>query len=127
MSSKQSSIKLVWIPVCLGLTHLTLQVNLLQPFFVQYRWAHTFIVSLVGTLVSMMLTWNFIKTPLKFMYSCFFKPLGKHDNQQNRLESFYQDQATSNKNKKLTCFFIFFNFFSFFSLSLLLNTYIYSL
>ncbi|KAI9302372.1 hypothetical protein BJ944DRAFT_167417 [Cunninghamella echinulata] len=81
--SKKSSIRLVWIPVCLGLTHLTLQVNLLQPFFVQYRWAHALMLSLVGTTVSMLLTWQSIKTPLMFMYSCFFKPLGKHSNQQN--------------------------------------------
>ncbi|KAI8380989.1 uncharacterized protein BYT42DRAFT_494036 [Radiomyces spectabilis] len=41
-----------------------------------------------------MLTWNKIKTPLMFMYSCFFKPLGDHGaNLQNRLESFYRDQA----------------------------------
>ncbi|CAO3568358.1 unnamed protein product [Mortierella alpina] len=37
-----------------------------------------------------------IRTPLKFMYACFFKPLGKRgadSTQQVRLEAFYKDQA----------------------------------
>ncbi|KAI8076787.1 uncharacterized protein BX664DRAFT_367349 [Halteromyces radiatus] len=51
-------------------------------------------LSVVGTLISMIVAWQNIRTPLMFMYSCFFKPLGKHQNQQSRLESFYHDQAT---------------------------------
>ncbi|CAO3579711.1 unnamed protein product [Absidia cylindrospora] len=91
---RQLPIRYVWIPLCLGLTHLTLKGHILQPFFDQYRWAHALMLSVVGTLVSMMVAWKNIKTPLMFMYSCFFKPLGKHDSHQSRLESFYQDQAT---------------------------------
>ncbi|KAG0198517.1 hypothetical protein BGX28_008037 [Mortierella sp. GBA30] len=37
-----------------------------------------------------------VKTPLKFIYSCFLKPLGKSGDvstQQGRLEAFYKDQA----------------------------------
>jgi betaine lipid synthase len=42
------------------------------------------------------LAWDKIYPCLKFMYSCFFKPLGNHGNdQQSRLEAFYQDQAKS--------------------------------
>ncbi|ORX59384.1 S-adenosyl-L-methionine-dependent methyltransferase [Hesseltinella vesiculosa] len=91
---KQTSSRLFWIPVCLGLTHWTLQAKLLQPFLIQYRWAHALLFSLIGTLLSMCVAWDQVKTPLMFMYSCFFKPLGKHDNHQSRLESFYQDQAS---------------------------------
>ncbi|KAI8072735.1 hypothetical protein BC940DRAFT_232864 [Gongronella butleri] len=93
-SSKKPNLRLLWIPVCLSLTHWTLQAKLLQPFWVQYRWAHALLFSVIGTCLSMCVAWDQVKTPLKFMYSCFFKPLGKHDNQQSRLESFYEDQAT---------------------------------
>ncbi|KAI7816284.1 hypothetical protein BC939DRAFT_469609 [Gamsiella multidivaricata] len=39
-----------------------------------------------------------IKAPLKFIYSCFLKPLGKagdSSSQQGRLEAFYKEQAES--------------------------------
>lgn len=39
-----------------------------------------------------------IKTPLKFIYSCFLKPLSKNGDvstPQGRLEAFYKDQAES--------------------------------
>jgi len=42
-----------------------------------------------------------IKAPLKFIYSCFLKPLGKTgdgSSQQGRLEAFYKEQAESKWN-----------------------------
>ncbi|KAI8342548.1 hypothetical protein BC941DRAFT_459195 [Chlamydoabsidia padenii] len=39
---------------------------------------------MVGTLVSIVVGWQNLKTPLMFMYSCFFKPLGKHIYDQSR-------------------------------------------
>lgn len=47
-----------------------------------------------------LVSWDKIKTPIQFMYSCFFKRIGGHD-QQSRLESFYQDQAQSNYKKQV--------------------------
>lgn len=61
------------------------------------HWTMSAIYIAVGLLVLFLVAWDQIKIPLKFMYSCFFKPIGHHGNdQQSRLEAFYQDQATSN-------------------------------
>ncbi|KAG2235798.1 hypothetical protein INT48_001024 [Thamnidium elegans] len=51
--------------------------------------------------MSCLFVWDRIGTPLKFMYSCFFKRIGDHGNdQQSRLESFYQDQAEIYDNSR---------------------------
>ncbi|CAG8572399.1 12315_t:CDS:2, partial [Cetraspora pellucida] len=34
-----------------------------------------------------------LKAPLKFIYSCFLKPIGNNADQKSRLDSFYEDQA----------------------------------
>jgi len=50
-----------------------------------------------------------VKTPLKFIYSCFLKPLGKNGDvstQQGRLEAFYKDQAESKFLSLCTRFFV---------------------
>lgn len=41
-----------------------------------------------------LVSWEKIQITIQFIYSCFFKRIGGHD-QQSRLESFYQDQAQS--------------------------------
>lgn len=68
---------------------------ILESFYMQYRWANAFMLSIIGALTLTLVGWDYIRTPLMFMYSCFFKPLGQHGDQQSRLESFYQGQAKS--------------------------------
>lgn len=84
------------VPLCMGMANLALnEIKLLEPFYAQYKWAHAAMLSLVGSIVSLFLGWDHVKTPLMFMYSCFFKPLGSYGDIQSRLESFYQGQAHS--------------------------------
>jgi betaine lipid synthase len=60
------------------------------------NWTMSAIYVSVTLLVLFLVAWDQLKIPLKFMYSCFFKRIGHHGNdQQSRLEAFYQDQATS--------------------------------
>ncbi|KAI7850522.1 hypothetical protein BDC45DRAFT_517852 [Circinella umbellata] len=93
-SSQGSKIRFALVPICMGMANICLQkVDVLEPFYAQYRWAHAILLSMVGSIVSVILGWNHIKTPIMFMYSCFLKPLGHHGDQQSRLESFYQGQA----------------------------------
>ena len=95
-SSQGSKIRFALVPICMGMANICLQkVDVLEPFYAQYRWAHAILLSMVGSIVSVILGWNHIKTPIMFMYSCFLKPLGHHGDQQSRLESFYQGQAHS--------------------------------
>lgn len=58
-------------------------------------------------------SWDKIQTPIQFMYSCFFKRIGGHD-QQSRLESFYQDQAQSKDIIKFVCTPFYFDSLTFF-------------
>ncbi|CDS11724.1 hypothetical protein LRAMOSA03987 [Lichtheimia ramosa] len=82
------------VPLCMGMANLALsEIKLLEPFYAQYKWAHAVMLSLIGSIVSLFLGWDHVKTPLMFMYSCFFKPLGSYGDIQSRLESFYQGQA----------------------------------
>ena len=95
-SSQGNKMRYALVPICMGMANICLQkVDVLEPFYAQYRWAHAILLSMVGSIVSVILGWNHIKTPIMFMYSCFLKPLGHHGNQQSRLESFYQGQAHS--------------------------------
>ncbi|KAI8061517.1 uncharacterized protein B0P05DRAFT_590679 [Gilbertella persicaria] len=49
---------------------------------------------IVGASMLCLVAWDQVRIPFMFMYSCFFKRIGHHGNdQQSRLESFYQDQA----------------------------------
>ncbi|GAB5588324.1 hypothetical protein Unana1_03224 [Umbelopsis nana] len=68
--------------------------GLLKAFCAEHRWATALIFGFVGSMVSAIVGWKSVQAPLQFIYSCFLKPLGYHGhNQQDRLESFYQDQA----------------------------------
>ncbi|CAG8803875.1 3515_t:CDS:2, partial [Gigaspora rosea] len=40
-----------------------------------------------------LMTFEQFKVPLKFIYSCFLKPIGSNNDQRGRLDSFYEDQA----------------------------------
>ncbi|KAF9177024.1 hypothetical protein BGZ51_009161 [Haplosporangium sp. Z 767] len=55
-----------------------------------------FLAAVVAFVLLLVATFDRIKAPLKFIYSCFLKPLGKDGDistQQGRLEAFYKDQA----------------------------------
>lgn len=59
-------------------------------------WWMACLYSITAITALCLVAWDQIQIPLKFMYSCFFKRIGNHGNdQQSRLESFYQDQAKS--------------------------------
>jgi hypothetical protein len=83
------------VPFSLGLTQLAMNKNgLLKAFCAEHRWATALLFGFVGSIVSAFVGWKSVQAPLQFIYSCFLKPLGYHGhNQQDRLESFYQDQA----------------------------------
>ncbi|RUP47410.1 hypothetical protein BC936DRAFT_145760 [Jimgerdemannia flammicorona] len=82
------------IPLSLALTYLALRTTRLDGFYSEHKYAAAFVLSLVGSLVSIIVAWDQLKAPAKFIYSCFLKPLGDHgDNQASRLDTFYQDQA----------------------------------
>ncbi|KAI8150311.1 hypothetical protein BJV82DRAFT_586711 [Fennellomyces sp. T-0311] len=94
MKSKHNKIRFALVPFCMGMANIYLRkVDLLEPFYAQYQWANAIVLSLIGSVVSLALAWDHIKTPIMFMYSCFLKPLGHHGDAQSRLESFYQGQA----------------------------------
>lgn len=93
----QAPFRFAAVPVSVGMMNFALHHSrILEAFCAQYEWSRAVLLSLVGCLVSLFVGWNHVRTPLMFMYSCFFKPLGKHGDQQSRLESFYKDQAKSN-------------------------------
>lgn len=83
------------VPFSLGLTQLAMnRSGLLKAFCAEHRWATALLFGFVGSIVSAIVGWKSLQAPLQFIYSCFLKPLGYHGhNQQDRLESFYQDQA----------------------------------
>ncbi|RUS13927.1 hypothetical protein BC937DRAFT_94590 [Endogone sp. FLAS-F59071] len=82
------------IPLSLALTYLALRATRLEGFYSEHKYAAAFILSLVGSLVSVIVAWDQLKAPLQFIYSCFLKPIGNHGhNQASRLDTFYQDQA----------------------------------
>lgn len=83
------------VPFSLGLTQLAMsKSSILNGFCAEHRWASTVILGFIGSCISAVVGWKSVQAPLQFIYSCFLKPLGYHGhNQQDRLESFYQDQA----------------------------------
>lgn len=59
-------------------------------------WWMACLYSITAVTALCLVAWDQIQVPLQFMYSCFFKRIGNHGNdQQSRLESFYQGQAKS--------------------------------
>ncbi|KAG0311273.1 hypothetical protein BGZ99_010282 [Dissophora globulifera] len=55
-----------------------------------------FLAAVASFVLLLIASFDQIKAPLKFIYSCFLKPLGKTgdtSSQQGRLESFYKEQA----------------------------------
>lgn len=92
-------LRLVFIPIALLSLHLfQLQMRVFNvlPNEHYQKWAIIFCYSGAAIALLYLVAWDQIRIPLKFMYSCFFKPIGDHGNdQQSRLESFYQDQAKS--------------------------------
>src|SRR4051812_27200962 len=82
------------IPLSLALTYLALRMTRLDGFYSGHKYAAAFVLSLVGSLVSVIVTWDQLKAPMQFIYSCFLKPLGNHGHDQaSRLDTFYEDQA----------------------------------
>src|SRR6266487_1856617 len=74
--------------------------------FVKYGYLSIQFASLLGVLFYYTVgpnPWDKLKAPMKFIYSCFLKPLGKHENQRSRLEAFYQDQAEGELLHLLIC------------------------
>ncbi|KAL7314425.1 hypothetical protein PS15m_005996 [Mucor circinelloides] len=64
-------------------------------------WWMACLYSITAITALCLVAWDQIQIPLKFMYSCFFKRIGNHGNdQQSRLESFYQDQAKIYDNSR---------------------------
>lgn len=92
-------VRLSLVPIALvSIYVIQVQTNafLLFQNHVYQHWTMSAIYVLVALFVLFLVAWDQIKIPLQFMYSCFFKPIGYHGNdQQSRLEAFYQDQATS--------------------------------
>ncbi|KAL1915078.1 uncharacterized protein VTP21DRAFT_7559 [Calcarisporiella thermophila] len=82
------------VPVSVVLSILALRSTLLEGWLPSSKYGLAFLLSLAASLVAYIVAKDQLKAPLKFIYSCFLKPLGNHGvNQQTRLESFYQDQA----------------------------------
>ncbi|KAG8680317.1 hypothetical protein FRC11_002643, partial [Ceratobasidium sp. 423] len=44
-------------------------------------------------LVAFYSSYNSLKAPLRFIWHCFLRPLGKSENQEDRLDQFYEGQA----------------------------------
>lgn len=93
------SIRLAFVPMTLlSIYIIQLQTRIFTVFKneIYQGWFMTCLYSIVAITALCLVAWDQIQTPLKFMYSCFFKRIGNHGNdQQSRLESFYQDQAKS--------------------------------
>jgi betaine lipid synthase len=93
------SIRLAFVPMALlSIYIIQLQTHIFTVFKneMYQGWLMTCLYSIVAVIALCLVAWDQIQTPLKFMYSCFFKRIGNHGNdQQSRLESFYQDQAKS--------------------------------
>lgn len=93
------SLRLSCVPVSLiGIYLVQLQTRFFNVFYNDQYQYWFMVCTFVTTAITMafLFLWDQISTPLRFMYSCFFKRIGDHGNdQQSRLESFYQDQAES--------------------------------
>lgn len=93
------SIRLALVPIAmLSIYIIQLQTHVFTVFKSQVyqRWVMLCLYIIVGSTVLCLVVWDQMRVPLKFMYSCFFKRIGNHGNdQQSRLESFYQEQAES--------------------------------
>ncbi|GAA5805362.1 hypothetical protein HPULCUR_010878 [Helicostylum pulchrum] len=98
------SLRLFCIPVSLICIHLVQLQARFSNVFHNDQCQHWFMVcayAVTAVTMSCLFVWDQIGTPLKFMYSCFFKRIGDHGNdQQGRLESFYQDQAEIYDNSR---------------------------
>lgn len=82
--------------ICVYLIQLQTRVFTIFSNEAHQNWAMTWLYLAVALVTLILVAWDQIQIPLKFMYSCFFKRIGDHGNdQQSRLESFYQDQAKS--------------------------------
>jgi betaine lipid synthase len=93
------SLRLGFIPltlICVYIIQLQTRVFTVFSNEAHQNWAMTWLYLGVALTTLILVAWDQIQIPLKFMYSCFFKRIGDHGtNQQSRLESFYQDQAKS--------------------------------
>ena len=86
------TLRLSLVPLSLATTYLA-QLDL---FVHDQKWVSASLYAVVGLTMVLLVAWDHLKVPVQFMYSCFFKRIGHHGNdQQSRLESFYQDQAKS--------------------------------
>ncbi|KAI7900847.1 uncharacterized protein BX663DRAFT_488152 [Cokeromyces recurvatus] len=87
----------LYIPLTLSVIYIIqCRTNILNVLSSEKYYSHFIFCSFFGiaVLVTYFIAWEHIKTPVQFIYSCFFKPINYHSNDlQNRLESFYQDQA----------------------------------
>ncbi|OBZ83963.1 hypothetical protein A0J61_07983, partial [Choanephora cucurbitarum] len=84
------TLRLSLVPLSLATTYLA-QLDL---FVHDQKWVSASLYAVVGLTMVLLVAWDHLKVPVQFMYSCFFKRIGHHGNdQQSRLESFYQDQA----------------------------------
>lgn len=106
------SVRLGFVPLTLLCIYLIQLQTRAFTFFTNEKyqqWAMGWVYAAAAIGMLFLLAWDQIQIPLKFMYSCFFKRLGDHGNdQQSRLESFYQDQA---KSKTSTNELLIFSFF----------------
>lgn len=107
------SLRLGFVPLTLVCVYLIQLQTRVFTFFANEKyqqWAMSWLYASAAIGMLLLVAWDQIQIPLKFMYSCFFKRLGDHGNdQQSRLESFYQDQA---KSKALNNKFLHFSFFN---------------
>ncbi|OZJ05831.1 hypothetical protein BZG36_00944 [Bifiguratus adelaidae] len=88
--------KALLIPVSICSTAFAVKTIDLRNLESDYRYLTAFVLSLIGLLASVFAFWTKLEAPVKFVYSCFLKPLGKHDSsegQKGRLEAFYSEQA----------------------------------
>jgi betaine lipid synthase len=109
------SVRLGLIPITLICVYFVQLQTRVFTFFSNEKyqsWAMTWIYLLTASITCVLVAWDQLQIPVKFMYSCFFKRIGDHGNdQQSRLESFYQDQAKSKSiayTEKVKCFSYFF-------------------
>ncbi|KAI8638499.1 hypothetical protein BD408DRAFT_393869 [Parasitella parasitica] len=98
------TVRLAFVPMTLLFIHLIqLQTHIFKVFRneMYQGWLMSCLYSATAITALCLVAWDRIRIPLKFMYSCFFKPIGNHGNdQQSRLESFYQDQAKIYDNSR---------------------------
>lgn len=98
------SVRLGFVPLTLVCVYLIQLQTRAFTFFANEKyqqWAMGWVYASAAVGMLFLVAWDQIQIPLKFMYSCFFKRLGDHGNdQQSRLESFYQDQAKIYDNSR---------------------------